>query len=308
MLIIYTQRIDLYKEVAIIAPTASGKTALSIKLAHQTNSVILSLDSLAVYKEIDIASAKPTLQERDGIVHFGIDKITPDEKFDVVEFIEEYETAKNYAQQEGKNLIIVGGTSFYLKSLCEGLSKVPKISDNTKQIVQNELKDITKSYEYLVSIDKNYMSKIDKNDKYRIEKALEIYYETKLPPTLFFEQNKPEPIIKDLEIFQIDTEVELLRKRIALRTKQMIDSGIIDEVIYLEKKYTRAPNCMKSIGIIEVLEYLDGKIDKEKLEELISTHTAQLAKRQRTFNKSQFKNIKKENIENMENLILNYFN
>jgi len=307
MLIIYTQRIDLYKEVAIIAPTASGKTALSIKLAHQTNSVILSLDSLAVYKEIDIASAKPTLQERDGIVHFGIDKITPDEKFDVVEFIEEYETAKNYAQQEGKNLIIVGGTSFYLKSLCEGLSKVPKISDNTKQIVQNELKDITKSYEYLVSIDKNYMSKIDKNDKYRIEKALEIYYETKLPPTLFFEQNKPEPIIKDLEIFQIDTEVELLRKRIALRTKQMIDSGIIDEVIYLEKKYTRAPNCMKSIGIIEVLEYLDGKIDKEKLEELISTHTAQLAKRQRTFNKSQFNNITKENLENLEKLILKVF-
>lgn len=307
MLIIVTKRIVLYKEVAIIAPTASGKTALSIKLAHKTNSVILSLDSLSVYKEIDIASAKPTLEERDGIVHFGIDRVYPNEKFDVVEFIDEYEKAKSYAQQEGKNLIIVGGTSFYLKSLCEGLSKVPPISDTTKEIVKDELSSITKSYEHLLSIDKNYMSKIDKNDKYRIEKALEIYHETKLAPSKFFEQNKPEPIIKDLQIFQIDTQVELLRKRISLRTKQMIKNGIIDEVIYLEKKYTRTPNCMKSIGIIEVLEYLDGKIDKSKLEELISIHTAQLAKRQRTFNKSQFKNIIKENLENLEKLILKLF-
>lgn len=297
----------MYKEVAIIAPTASGKTALSIKLAHKTNSVILSLDSLSVYKEIDIASAKPTKEERDGIVHFGIDKVYPNEKFDVVEFIEEYQQAKKYAQNEGKNLIIVGGTSFYLKSLCEGLSKVPTISEQTKEIVKEELNNITKSYEHLVSIDKNYMSKIDRNDKYRIEKALEIYHETKLTPSDFFEQNKPEPIIKDLQIFQIDTEVALLRKRISQRTKQMIANGIIDEVIYLEKKYTRSPNCMKSIGILEVLDYLDGKIDKAKLEEVISIHTAQLAKRQRTFNKSQFHNITKENLENLEQLILNIF-
>ena len=307
MLIIYTKRIELYKEVAIIAPTASGKTALSINLAHKTNSVILSLDSLSVYKEIDIASAKPTVEERDGIVHFGIDRVYPNEKFDVVEFIDEYQNAKKFAQKNGKNLIIVGGTSFYLKSLCEGLSKVPPISEITKEIVKNKLNDIIKSYEYLVSIDKNYMSKIDKNDKYRIEKALELYFETGVSPTNFFQQNKPEPIIKDLQIFQIDTEVELLRKRITLRTKQMIKNGIIDEVIYLEKKYTRTPNCMKSIGIIEVLEYLDGKIDKPKLEELISTHTAQLAKRQRTFNKSQFKNITKDNLKNLEQLILKEF-
>ena len=307
MLIIVTKRKNLYKEVAIIAPTASGKTALSIQLAHKTNSIILSLDSLSVYKEIDIASAKPTLEERDGIVHFGIDRVYPNEKFDVIEFIDEYENAKNYAQKEGKNLIIVGGTSFYLKSLCEGLSKVPTISQKTKQIVSNELINITKSYEYLVSIDKNYMSRIDKNDKYRIEKALEIYHETGLTPSEFFQQNKPTPIIKDLQVFQIDTDVEVLRDRISQRTKQMMQHGIIDEVIYLEKKYTRKPNCMKSIGIVEVLDYLDGKIEKSKLEELISTHTAQLAKRQRTFNKSQFQNVKKENLKNLEQLILKAF-
>ena len=297
----------MYKELAIIAPTASGKTALSIKLAKKLNAVILSLDSLSVYKEIDIASAKPTEEERDGIIHFGIDKVSPDEKFDVIEFIEEYKSAKKYCEEHDKNLIIVGGTGFYLKALCEGLSKVPKISKETKDKVKKELYDITKSYEYLKSIDKNYMSKIKPNDKYRIEKALEIYFETKLIPSKFFTDNQPEPIIENLKIYEIKTDVEILRKRISLRTEKMLESGIIDEVVFLEQKYTRLPNCMKSIGIVEVLDYLDGKIDMNNLAELISIHTAQLAKRQRTFNKSQFKNVVKAPLEELENIIKNEF-
>ena len=92
------------KQIAIIAPTASGKTALSISLAHQTNSIILSLDSLAIYKQIDIASAKPTLKERDGIIHFGIDEIYPNKSFDVMKFIEIYKRAKEYASTNNKNV------------------------------------------------------------------------------------------------------------------------------------------------------------------------------------------------------------
>jgi len=297
----------LYKEIAIIAPTASGKTQLSINLANKLNAVILSLDSLSVYKQIDIASAKPTKVEQDGIVHFGIDKVLPNEKFDVVEFIEEYQSAKQYALNNNKNLIIVGGTGFYLKSMIEGLSKVPKISENTKEIVKNELNNLKKSYEYLMSIDKKYMSNISINDKYRVEKAYEIYIETKTIPSKFFEQNKPEPIIKNIDIFEIQTDVEVLRERIKIRTNKMLLDGIIDEVIYLEKRYSRELNCMSSIGIVETLDYLDGKFDKKRLVELISTHTSQLAKRQRTFNNSQFQNIYKDKLENLENKIISSF-
>ncbi|MGB5868381.1 MAG: tRNA dimethylallyltransferase, partial [Arcobacteraceae bacterium] len=100
---------------------------------------------------------------------------------------------------------------------------------------------------------------------------------------------------------------EVLRERIKLRTKIMIEDGIIDEVIALEKEYTRAPNCMSSIGIVETLDYLDSKINKTELENLIAIHTAQLAKRQRTFNKSQFKNIQKQSLEKMEALILSNY-
>ena len=269
--------------------------------------MILSLDSLSIYKEIDIASAKPTIEEREGIVHFGIDTIYPNQKFDVMEFMEEYQKAKNYSEQNNKNLIIVGGTGFYLKSLCEGISAIPPLSQETKLIVKEKLLNLGASYEYLKSIDKNYMSKIQPNDKYRIEKALEIYYETQTIPTEYFEKNKPQPIIQNLNIYEIITEVQILRERIEQRTKQMIENGIIDEVISLEKKYTRSLGCMKSIGIAEVLEYLDGKINKEQLHELIFTHTAQLAKRQRTFNRSQFKTIRKETLEKLPTKILQEF-
>ena len=191
--------------------------------------------------------------------------------------------------------------------MIDGLSKVPKISLSTKNKVLNELVDIKKIYKYLLSIDKNYMSNISVNDKYRIEKSYEIYIETKLTPTQFFNKNKPEPIIENLDIFEIETDVDVLRNRIKQRTTKMIFDGIIDEVIYLEKKYTRIPNCMNSIGILETLDYLDGKIDKKQLSELISIHTSQLAKRQRTFNKSQFKNIYKDKLENLEKKIIETF-
>lgn len=294
------------KELAIIAPTASGKTALSIELAHKLDAVILSLDSLAVYKEIDIASAKPTLKERDGIIHFGIDCITADVNFDVIEFHKEYYKAKEYCKENNKKLIIVGGTGFYLKSMLDGLSSTPKISEETKMRVTDSLKDLTKLYTKLLELDKNYMGKISSNDKYRIEKAAEIYFETNLTPSEYFLQNQPKPLIdkENIDIFEIVTDVDVLRERIKKRTKIMLQDGIIDEVITLEKHYTRAPNAMKSIGIAETLDYLDSKISKKELEELIFIHTAQLAKRQRTFNKSQFQNLQKEKLNNMKELIL----
>ena len=294
----------MYKELAIIAPTASGKTALSITLAHKFNAVILSLDSLAVYKKIDIASAKPTITERDGIVHFGIDKIYPNEKFDVIEFIDEYKMAKEYAIQNGKNLIIVGGTGFYLKSMIDGLSPFPALTTQTDNIVKDKMLNLNSVYNDLSIKDSTYMKNISPNDKYRIQKALEIYTQTNLIPSIYFEQNKPKPIIQNIDIFEIETDVEKLRDMINTRTKLMIQAGIIDEVISLEKEYTRKPNAMSSIGIVETLDYLDAKITKEQLEEQIYIHTAQLAKRQRTFNRSQFNNIYKENLENLEKKIL----
>ncbi|MCT7602626.1 tRNA (adenosine(37)-N6)-dimethylallyltransferase MiaA [Aliarcobacter butzleri] len=288
------------KEIAIIGSTASGKTALSLEIASKTNSIILSLDSLCVYKEIDIVSAKPTLEERGEILHFGIDEVYPNVEFDVVCFMELYKKAKEYALKNDKNLIIVGGTGFYLKALIDGLS----LGIETK--IKLDI-SVSEAYDLLYSLDEMYMKKIEKNDKYRVEKAYAIYKQTGLTPTLYFEKNPKIPLTKDLKIFEILWEKEELKKRVASRTNTMIKSGLIDEIIYLERKYTRAPNCMSSIGIVETFEYLDGKLSKEELEEKISQNTMKLAKRQNTFNKGQFLNKTSNIIDNLNSDILKYF-
>lgn len=288
------------KEIAIIGSTASGKTALSLDLANKTNSVILSLDSLCVYKDIEIASAKPSLEERGDIIHFGIDEVYPNEEFDVIKFLELYKKAKEYAIKNDKNLIIVGGTGFYLKALVEGLSQ------GADSKIKLDIPTL-EAYELLYSLDQEYMKKIEKNDRYRIEKAYAIYKQSGLTPTKYFEKNPKIPLAKDLKIFEILWEKEELKKRIEQRTKIMVNSGIIDEVIFLEKKYNRSPNCMASIGIIETLEYLDGKLTKDELADKISINTIKLAKRQNTFNKSQFPNKTSNIIENLNSDIIKYF-
>ncbi|MCT7512995.1 tRNA (adenosine(37)-N6)-dimethylallyltransferase MiaA [Aliarcobacter cryaerophilus] len=288
------------KELAIIGTTASGKTALSLEIANKTNSIILSLDSLCVYKEIDITSAKPTKIERGDIVHFGIDEVFPNEKFDVIEFLNLYKNAKEYAEKNMKNLIIVGGTGFYLKALVDG------ISDGLKENTNLDM-SLNDAYNLLYSLDKDYMQKIEPNDKYRVEKAYSIYKQSGLTPSQYFLKNPKIALSPNLPIFEILWEKDELINRISLRTKQMIKSGLIDETIYLEKKYTRAPNCMSSIGIVETLEYLDGKIDKKSLEDKIIQNTLKLAKRQNTFNKGQFTNRVSNIIPSLNSEIIKYF-
>lgn len=295
------------KQIAIIGPTASGKTSLAIEVAKKTNSVILSLDSLSVYKEIDIASAKPTLAERDGIVHFGIDEICVNEKFDVIVFFEIYKKAKTFAQENNKNLIICGGSGFYLKSLIEGISPNIIASDDDILWVNDMLLDLPKSYEFLQKIDPPYSSKIYANDKYRIEKALLIYKSSNLSPTQFFEKNPKVPLVKNLQIFEILWDKDELRVRINERTKKMFDDRLIDEVKFLISKYGKNQVPFGSIGIKEVIDFLDGKINFKECRELVEIHTAQLAKKQRTFNRGQFPNKISANLETLKKEIFKYF-
>ena len=291
-------------QVAIIGPTASGKSDLAIKIALQINAYILSIDSLSIYKEIDIVSAKPSKEELSSVKHFGINVLSPKEHFSVNIFISLYEKVLEECKKNKKNLIIVGSTSFYLKSLLQGLSALPNITPEIQNQVSTELIDIEKCHALLEEIDSEYMKNIAKNDSYRIEKALLIFRASKIPPSQWFESNPPKPIIENLKVFNIDVDRELLRKRIAKRTQNMLYLGLINEVCSLENKYTRLPQSMGSIGIVEVFEYLDGKVSQEEMLENIATHTAQLAKRQQTFNRTQFEDIISAPLEELEEIIL----
>jgi tRNA dimethylallyltransferase len=276
------------KQLAIIGSTASGKSDLALALAQQYNALILSIDSLSIYKEIDIASAKPSKEELSSIEHFGINQLSPNENASVITFIDEYSRIHTKASNENKNIIIVGGSSFYLKSMIEGLSKIPDYSQSTIRKTKVMLNDLSECHRLLSEIDPLTMQKIALSDPYRIEKMLLIYLETQMAPSEWFRMHPPVPIVTNCPIVNLQVDRDLLRQRITLRTQKMVDSGLINEVAALEQRYGRVPNSMKAIGIVEVLEYLDAKVSKDEMIERISTHTAQLAKRQQTFNTHQF--------------------
>jgi len=260
---------------------------LGLKVAKEIDAVILSLDSLAIYKQIDIASAKPTFAERGDIVHFGIDEIYPNEDFNVTLFINLYKKAHAYALQNKKNLLLLGGTGFYLSILLDGISPMPKISKEAALQAKKKVQNIDAAYKEHLIHEPN--SSIAKNDRYRLQKWYEFWFETGSTREEYFTQNPPQPIIKEtIDIYEIEVEKEVLNERIKQRTTKMFTNGLVQEVENLVDTYGKSLKCFKAIGIKEVIEYLEGKCSLEEAKKLVTIHTRQLAKRQRTYNRSKF--------------------
>ena len=271
----FKENFAMFCEFALIGTTASGKSELANALAVEFGGLILSLDSLCVYKEINIASAKPCETMLSKIEHFGVNLLSVAEKFNVALFFDEYKKAKNRALQLYKPLIIVGGTSFYLKALMSGLSE--SVEESRSALSNDEI------YELMKNIDKN--AKIAKNDSYRLRKWLGIYEKTGEIPSEFLQKTLQKPIISSLDIFELVLDKDLLRKRVEKRTQNMLNSGLIDEARFLFSKFSPDLKPLNSIGLKECKAFLSGEIALGELAPLINTHTMQLAKRQRTFNK-----------------------
>ncbi|EAJ6074068.1 tRNA (adenosine(37)-N6)-dimethylallyltransferase MiaA [Campylobacter coli] len=267
----------MFFQIALIGTTASGKTYVANTLAKEFNAVVLSLDSLCVYKEINIANAKPSKDELMNLNYFGVNLLSVDEHFNVELFIREYQKAKEFALINDLPLIIVGGTGFYLKTMIDGLSQ--KIQDTTSNLSNDEI------YTLLLKIDPAYKYKIEKNDTYRLRKWLSIYESTNEIPSDFLKRTQKDGVLKNIEIYELIWDREILRKRIEARTKEMIDNGLIEEARILFSNFDNNLKALNSIGLKECKEYLENKISLKELENLITIHTSQLAKRQRTFNK-----------------------
>ncbi len=265
----------MFFEFALIGTTASGKTALANALAREFNAVVLSLDSLCVYKEINIANAKVCSEILKELNYFGVNLLSVCEHFNVDLFIKEYKRAKEFAKAGQKPLIIVGGTSFYLQTLMQGLSK--KVEEKPVFLNNDEI------YTLLKKTDPHF--KVQKNDTYRLQKWLNIYESTKQIPSVFLEKTRQEAVIKELLIYELVWDKELLKENIAKRTKEMLKNGLIEEAKILFENFNPVLKPLNSIGLKESKAFLEGKISLNELETLINTHTAQLAKRQRTFNK-----------------------
>ncbi|WP_104761724.1 tRNA (adenosine(37)-N6)-dimethylallyltransferase MiaA [Helicobacter cetorum] len=286
----------------MLGASGSGKSALSIELAQKLDAEIFSLDSLSIYKDINIASAKPSLEERKNIKHYALDYLNIDEKNNAQVFKTLLEDAIRVCPK--KILLIVGGSSFYLKSILEGLSEMPKPSSEQILKIEQEINALTNPYEFLKSIDPNTAFKIHYNDTYRIHKALEIFYLTHTPPSEYFKKNPKKPFEHAISLFALSIDKDTLQNNIKKRTKNMLNLGLIEEIKALYTKFPKDSQPFKAIGVKESILYLEKRLTLSELEEAIFSNTMKLAKRQNTFNKTQFQNLCMGGIEEIERAIL----
>lgn len=274
------------KVIVICGPTASGKTALSIELAKQIDGEIVSADSMQIYKEMDIGSAKPTKEEMQGIKHYLLDFVSPKDRYSVADYKKDAIIAIKEILAKGKTPIIVGGTGLYVDSLIYNID-YPEIEfdeEYRKQLEQRvEKEGLQTLYEEAIQIDKQAMEKISSNDQKRILRVLEVYHQTGKTKTEQEIESRKQEVPYDYYVYALNMPREILYNRINRRVDIMVEQGLIDEVKGITKKYEEYPTSMQALGYKEIKEYLDGVLTKEEAIEKVKQETRRYAKRQLTW-------------------------
>ena len=274
------------KVIIICGPTASGKTSLSIELAKAINGEIISCDSMQIYKEMDIGTAKPTVEEMQGIKNYLIDFVSPDERYSVADFKRDSKAAIKEILLKGKVPIIVGGTGLYVDSLIYEI-EYPNIEldEKYRQELEKRVKKegLQSLYEEAKKIDPEAVEKISCNDKKRIIRILEIYKQTGKNKTEQERLSRLEEVKYDYKVFALNMDREILYERINQRVDKMINDGLVEEVKYIKQKYDKYPTAMQALGYKEVVEYLDNIINYDEMIEKIKQETRRYAKRQLTW-------------------------
>ncbi len=277
----------MQKVIVIAGPTASGKTSLGVELAKKINGEVISADSMQIYKDMTIGTAKPTPEETENIPHYLIDFVSPDERYSVADFKKDAEEKIDEILAKGKVPIIVGGTGLYIDSLVYGI-EFPDIEydEEYRNSLMKEAETeegLNKLYEEAKKIDPEAMEKISQSDKKRISRVLEIYHATGKTKTELEIKSREKGVKYDYIVFAIDWDREKLYERINLRVDIMIEQGLVDEVKNVYNKYEKFPTAMQGLGYKEVVEYLEGKISFEEMVEKIKLETRHFAKRQLTW-------------------------
>lgn len=277
------------KKILILGVTASGKGHLAFELARALNGEILSVDSMKVYRRMDIGTAKPPLERRRQIPHWLIDVVEPWESFSVDRYLDLADKAINRIRNAGKPVIAVGGTALYIKTLLFGLFEGPGTRPEIRERLRAEAAGagLAPLHARLQSIDPEAASRIHPNDEKRILRALEVFELTGRPISSFQTQfDAPRPDSSWL-VIGLRRDKDLESRRINARVKKMIDDGLVDEVRgLLAEPYPLSPQSRCAIGYAEIIEYLQGKVELEKAVEHVKINTRKFAKAQRTWYKT----------------------
>lgn len=272
--------------LALIGPTAVGKTALSLALTKRFSCEIVNLDSMQIYRHMDIGTAKATAEERALAPHHLLDVVNPDEEYHVARYVEDAVTACRQIVAKGNRPILVGGAGLYLKGLLEGLFEIPNVSEavriNLKQRLKKEGRAIL--FSELSRCDPESAGRIHPNDTQRLLRALEIFQATGRPWSEHLREQQTRPALTRVLQIGLRCEREELYNRINLRVEKMVAEGLQAEVEkLLAMGYDPALKAMQSIGYRHMLNYLQGEWNWDETISLLARDTRRYAKRQMTW-------------------------
>jgi tRNA dimethylallyltransferase len=271
--------------LAIVGPTASGKTALSILLAKKMRGEIISADSRQIYRDLDIGTAKPTREELTQAVHHFIDVFNPDQEYNAGEYGPQARATIQNLLKEGKQPILVGGSGLYVRAVIDGFFDGPGKNSEVREQLEREAKTLGPEnlYMRLSKIDPVSAARMDATKVRRVIRALEVYLLTGRPMSdLHSTQEKRIPF-KTVQ-FGLAWDRKDLYRRIERRVDEMMENGLLDEVQRLIKKgYSREVNALNTVGYKEAFDFLEGKSSKEEMVRLIKQNTRHFAKRQLTW-------------------------
>ena len=268
------------KVIAVVGPTASGKTKLAIELAHKLNGEVISADSRLVYKGFDIASAKPTMEEREGIPHHLIDIVEPEFNYSAGNYVEDAKRAIEDILSRNKTPIVAGGTGLYFRVLLEHYD-LPKVETDFELRAELEKRSKEDLLEELEKIDKTTYERVKDANLRRIIRALELIKTLKKPLSEIQLEKEPE-----YDVEWVMPEIpsrEWLYDRINRRVDIMVEMGIIEETKNLIAKHGRIGNIVDTIGYKEILTYLDGQATLDSALDKLKQHSRNYAKRQLTW-------------------------
>ena len=273
--------------IAIMGPTASGKTGLALDIAAKVESEVISVDSALVYKGMDIGTAKPTQEERAGVVHHLIDIIDPAQSYSVSQFVNDTNALIGDILARGKVPILAGGTMMYFNALINGISPLPKSDETIRDEITQQAQRLgwSKLHDELRGVDPISGERIHPNDPQRITRALEVYRSTGKTLT-HWQQQEGEKCPYNIAQFAIaPADRAVLHERIATRFDLMLEQGFENEVVKLYERsdlHEDLPS-VRSVGYRQMWQYLDGQLSYAEMRERGIIATRQLAKRQLTW-------------------------
>jgi len=274
--------------IILTGPTAVGKTELSIQLAKAIGGEIISADSMQIYKHMDIGTAKIMPEEMDGVTHFLVDELEPDEEFNVVRFKEMADNAIEQIYSRNHIPIIVGGTGFYIQAILYDIDFTENANDDDGY--RRELETIGEQngaeylHEMLKAVDEKSAINIHANNMKRVIRALEYFHQTGELISKHNEEQMQKQSTYNFIYFVLNNNRDILYDRINKRIDGMIEKGLIEEVKKLKSMgYTKEMVSMQGLGYKELLDYLDGAIELEEAIYILKRDTRHFAKRQLTW-------------------------